>query len=117
MERDRSKTPTTWVSVAFHDTSLHFGDNPMIACREFNGGHLCNTKRNGFTYSTISTTVSEENTLELRTFGSHEDDFFMKSDICLITQQSWYHEFCTITNCVDGTVFHDDSFVSNHQTL
>ena len=32
-----------------------------------------------------------------------------------VTEEARNHEFCAITNGVDGTILHDDSLVAHHQ--
>lgn len=41
----------------------------------------------------------------------------MNGNVGFITQKTRYHEFGTVTNGVDGAVFHDNALVANHETF
>jgi hypothetical protein len=55
--------------------------------------------------------------MKIRTFSGHEDYFFMHGYVRLIPQKTRDHEFGTIANGVDSTVFNDNALVAHHQAL
>lgn len=41
----------------------------------------------------------------------------MQSDVGFVAQQTGNHQFCTVTDGVDGTVFDDNTLVADEQGL
>jgi hypothetical protein len=50
-----------------------------------------------------------------RTLGGHENDFFVESNIRLVSKQTRDHEFGTVANSVDGAILDYDSLVANEE--
>src|SRR6266702_88240 len=92
-----SKTPTSGICIALHNAALDFCDNTMVASGKVDSRHECDGQCNSLS------------------FGSHEDNLLMNGNVGFIAKKSRNHELGSVTDGVDGTVFHHNTFVTDQQ--